>query len=247
MIKIIAITLSLFYSLVSCTKDDHMVNTPADTNNPPVVIPVPVVTDSTTRYFLALGDSYTIGQSVAEADRFPVQATKYLNQQGFNFNAPEIIARTGWTTGNLLSSLANAAPIKPTYDIVTLLIGVNNQYQHGTQQEYADEFLILLNKAIQYAGNNKKRVIVLSIPDYSVTPFANGSDKDAIAKEIDAFNAINKTITEKVGVNYLDITGFTRMAQTNPSLIASDGLHPSGQEYSVWANELIPVIKTALK
>lgn len=224
-----------------------MVNTPEDRNNPPVVTPLPVVTDLTTRYFLALGDSYTIGQSVPEADRFPVQTIKYLNQQGFNFTTTEIIARTGWTTGNLLNSLANAAPVRSTYDIVTLLIGVNNQYQHGTQQEYADEFLTLLHKVIQYAGNNKKRVIVLSIPDYSVTPFANGSDKDAIAKEIDAFNAINKTITEKAGVDYLDITGFTRMAKTNPSLIASDGLHPSGQEYSVWANELIPTIKAALK
>ena len=215
--------------------------------NTPVVIPITIFTETITRYFLALGDSYTIGESVPESDRFPVQTTTYLNKQGFNFIDPEIIAHTGWTTSNLLSSLANAAPIRSTYDIVTLLIGVNNQYQHGTQQEYADEFLILLNKAIEYADYNKKRVIVLSIPDYSVTPFANGLNKEVIAKEIDDFNSINKTIAENAGVNYLDITGYTRMAKTNPLLITSDGLHPSGQEYNVWANELVPIIKAALK
>ena len=105
----------------------------------------------------------------------------------------------------------------------------------------------LLTKAIKYAGNNKKRVVVLSIPDYSVTPFATGSDKATIAMEIDAFNAINKKIAGQAGVNYVDITGFTRMAATNPSLIATDGLHPSGIEYTVWAKELVPIIKAAIK
>jgi len=223
-----------------------MASAPTYTYTPPVVIPV-VVKDTTLKSFLALGDSYTIGQSVSETDRFPVQTIKYLNAQGFNFSAAEIIAHTGWTTGNLLSSLAGAAPVNPTYDIVTLLIGVNNQYQHKTEQEYADEFLILLNKAIQYAGNNKKRVIVLSIPDYSVTPYASGSDKALIAKEIDEFNAINKKIAMQAAVNYIDITGFTRMAATNASLIATDGLHPSGIEYAIWANQLLPVVKIALK
>ena len=199
------------------------------------------------RSFLALGDSYTIGESVRLSERFPVQTVKYLQDQGINFSDPEIIAKTGWTTGNLLSALASAAPTKSTYDIVTLLIGVNNQYQRRTEQEYADEFLTLLNKAIQYVGNNKKRVIVLSIPDYSVTPFASGSDKVLIAKEIDAFNAINKTISNHAGVNYLDITGSTRLAVNDLSLVAIDGLHPSGREYKVWAEGLLPIIKTALQ
>lgn len=245
MYKLIVVSLSILYTLISCTKDDYMVSKPTNTYTPPVIA---VVKDTTPpKFFLALGDSYTIGQSVTEAERFPVQTTTLLNNDGINFNGSEIIARTGWTTGNLLSSLAYEVPVKPTYDIVTLLIGVNNQYQHRTQEEYADEFLILLNKAIQYAGNNKKRVIVLSIPDYSVTPYASGSDKALIAKEIDEFNAINKKIAMQAAVNYIDITGFTRMAATNASLIATDGLHPSGIEYAIWANQLLPVIKIALK
>lgn len=220
-----------------------MASTPAYTYTPPLA----VKKFAPPKSFLALGDSYTIGQSVSEADSFPRQTIKYLNAQGLHFSAAEIIAHKGWTTTNLLSSLASAPPVNPTYDIVTLLIGVNNQYEHKTEQEYADEFLILLNKALQYAGNNKKRVIVLSIPDYSVTPFANGSDKAAIAKEIDAFNIINKTISGKAGVNYLDITPSSRLAAYDPSLLATDGLHPSGLEYKVWAEGLIPIIKLALQ
>ena len=195
--------------------------------------------------FLALGDSYTIGESVPESERFPVQTVQYLNELKMNFSAPEIIAQTGWTTANLLSSLYIAPPVKQHYDIVTLLIGVNNQYQQRTKEEYADEFLILLNKAIQFAGNIKNRMIVLSIPDYSVTPFASGSDKAAIAQEIDVFNTINKSISEQAGVNYVDITGSSRLASNDALLIATDGLHPSGLEYSVWAKALIPIIKKA--
>jgi len=215
---------------------------------PPVVIVAPPVNDTTSlRSYLALGDSYTIGQSVPVADRFPVQTVKYLAEQGVKFNAPEIIAQTGWTTGNLISTLDFSAPVKSSYDIVTLLIGVNNQYQGRSKPEYADQFLILLNRAVLYAGNHKKRVIVLSIPDYSVTPFASGSNRASIAREIDSFNVINKTIAANAGVYYLDIIPASRLAANDKTLIATDGLHPSGLQYKLWADGLVPIIKNALK
>ena len=244
MIRLFSMAVLLLLGLTSCSKDEQG----RTYTYTPVIPTTPSGNDTTgTRSYLALGDSYTIGQSVPEKDRFPVQTVEFLDQAGIKFQAAEIIARTGWTTGNLLSTLATAPPQKASYDIVTLLIGVNNQYQHRTQQEYRAEFTTLLNMAIQYAGNNKKRVIVLSIPDYSVTPFANPSDKAQIAREIDEFNAINKSISAQAGVNYLDITGDSREAFDDPTLIAGDGLHPSGLEYKIWANALLPLIKEALK
>ena len=236
----------ILFILASCTKDRPMANTSADTYTPPVVTP-PTNTDTTVRYYLALGDSYTIGQSVNVEDRFPVQTVKYLKEQGFKFTPPEIIAQTGWTTANLISGIASTTPARPAYDIVTLLIGVNNQYQHKSKDEYAAEFLMLLKKAIVYADNKAKRVIGLSIPDYGVTPFASGSDRVAIAKDIDAFNVINKQIADQYGVNYLNITPSTRLAANDLSLVASDGLHPSGVEYKVWAQGLLPLIEKALQ
>ena len=197
--------------------------------------------------YLALGDSYTIGQSVAETDRYPVQVVARLNSLNIKFKQPEIIAQTGWTTGNLLARLASAPPVNARYDIVTLLIGVNNQYRQRTQDEYRQEFTSLLTKAIEYAGNNNRRVFVLSIPDYSVTPFASGSNKVLISKQIDSFNVINKTIALQYNVNYLNITGFTKLAAADPSLTASDGLHPSGIEYGVWAQNLVPMIRDVLQ
>jgi len=205
------------------------------------------VQDSTSiKTYLALGDSYTFGQSVEIADRFPEQTIQLLKNQNILFSEPEIIAQTGWTTQNLLDKIAVSPPLKSSYDIVTLLIGVNNQYQHRTQQEYADQFLILLNLSIKYAGNNASKVIVLSIPDYSVTPFANNSNKAEIAEQIDSFNSINKSISTQAGVHYLDVTEFTRLAAINPALIAADGLHPSALAYQVWANSLVPIIKKVL-
>lgn len=244
--RLIVLTFLLLYSLASCIKNNDRGNASTYTYTPPVT-PIVGIDTTLARSFLALGDSYTIGQSVSVYERFPVQTVEILKQQGVKFADPEIIAQTGWTTGNLLVALSISPPLKPTYDIVTLLIGVNNQYQHMSQLEYADQFLILLNKAIVYAGNNKKRTIVLSIPDYSVTKFASGSDKVSIAREIDAFNEINKKIAEQTGVIYLDVTGASRLAAFDPYLIASDGLHPSGLQYKLWANLLVPVITKALQ
>jgi len=216
---------------------------PADT----AVVTVPGDTASSPKTYLALGDSYTIGQSVSVADRFPVQTVALLNNLYTTFSQPEIIAQTGWTTANLLSAINSNPPSKPSYDIVSLLIGVNNQYQHRTQNEYRLEFTTLLERAIQYAGNKKNRVFVLSIPDYSVTPFASASNTALIAKQIDSFNLINKSLALQYQVNYLNITEDTRQAAVDPSLIASDGLHPSASGYAVWAAKLAPMIQLALR
>jgi lysophospholipase L1-like esterase len=194
-----------------------------------------------------LGDSYTIGQSVAITECFPVQTVQMLKTIAVLFNQPEIIAQTGWTTGNLLSRITTAPPIRNKYDIVSLLIGVNNQYQRQSQLQYATEFRSLLNKAIVYANNKPNRVFVLSIPDYSVTPFANGSNQMLIANQIDSFNTINQQITQLLGAHYLYITNSTRLAATDRTLIAIDGLHPSGKEYKKWADSLAPMIKWALQ
>ena len=195
--------------------------------------------------YLALGDSYTIGQSVQAAERFPYQTNLLLSAQGVTINTPDIIATTGWTTANLINALDANAPAKD-YDFVTLLIGVNNQYQGKGIEEYKNEFTILLNRAIQYAGNNKMHVFVLSIPDYSVTPFAKNSDTAAIARQIDAFNLANKNITDQFGVKYIDITPISREAAADAALIATDGLHPSGKQYKRWAELLAPLIKNSL-
>ena len=225
---------AFLYLLVACNKQTKTEAMPA------------IINTGTFKTYLALGDSYTIGQSVNESERFPAQAVSLLRKDTINFNAPEYIAVTGWTTRNLLNAIASTPPSKSTYDFVTLLIGVNNQYQGRSQTEYAAEFTELLNKAIEFAGNKPQRVAVLSIPDWGVTPFANGRDRNEIANQIDAFNAINKQITLNKAVRYIDITPSSRMAATDASLVAGDGLHPSGKEYQKWAVMLAGVIKAAL-
>lgn len=196
--------------------------------------------------YLALGDSYTIGEQVAYTECFPVQAAALLREQGIAVEDPQIIATTGWTIDELEAGIA-AAHIHKTYDIVTLLIGVNNQYRGRSVEEYAAEFTALLQKAIAFAGNNPAHVVVLSIPDWGVTPFAAGRDREQISREIDAYNAANKTIAEEWLVPYLDITHFTREAPQDPELVAADGLHPSGKDYSRWAAALLPLLQQALR
>ena len=226
--------LLLIFLLSACAKDPASL--PAST--------IPIDTSNKPKTYLALGDSYTIGQSVAAEQRFPVQVTAIISSQGILINSPEIIAVTGWTTGSLLAALNNNPPTK-TYDFVSLLIGVNNQYQGRSKEEYKAEFSILLSKAINYAGGRSNRVFVLSIPDYSVTPFARNADTAAIAREIDAFNAINKQVTLQSGITYLDITPISR--EPDPALIANDGLHPSAKQYKRWAELLAPLMKQVLE
>ncbi|MBC7652428.1 MAG: SGNH/GDSL hydrolase family protein [Deinococcales bacterium] len=195
--------------------------------------------------WLALGDSYTIGQSVDSADRFAAQTAALLKAHGFIITPLSYIATTGWTTTNLSNTIATQQPNGP-FDIVSLLIGVNDQYQNRNINDYAGRFLQLLQTAIQLAGNKPTHVFVLSIPDYGVTPF--GGNNSTISQQIDAYNAINKQITLDVpGVNYLDITQASRLAETDRTLIAIDGLHPSGKQYKLWADKLAPQIVAALK
>ena len=208
------------------------------------IIKTPPVT-SDVKTYLALGDSYTIGESVSETERFPNQTVQLLKNGNINISDPEFIAVTGWTTTNLIDAL-NSNPPQHNYSVVSLLIGVNNQYRGRSFEDYKTEFTLLLNQAIQYAGTKPDHVFVLSIPDYSVTPFAQNSDKQKIASEIDSFNLANKTIAMQLGVNYLDITLISREAKNDPDLIAGDGLHPSGKQYKLWAELLDPMMKKSL-
>lgn len=230
--------------LISCDKQyQELIPPPVLTDTVPVI---PPKKDSFLTY-LALGDSYTIGQSVLQAERFPVQTVELLKEDSIGFIDPEIIAQTGWTTGNLINRLNTKPPTLSKYDVVTLLIGVNNQYTGSSQDLYKEQFTTLLYRAIAYAGNKPKRVIVLSIPDYGVTPFAGAANKERIGLEIDAFNMINREIAIATGVQYLDITPSTRLAETDLSLLAVDRLHPSGKEYAKWAKRLVPLIIEGLR
>lgn len=191
--------------------------------------------------YLALGDSYTIGEMVLLADNFPNEVVRILSEKGFDIHPPRIIAKTGWTTGELSEGILEAGKnelLLPAYDFVTLLIGVNNQYRGLSTEAYKNEFETLLQHAIAFAAGKPERVVVLSIPDWGVTPYANGRDRKQIASEIDLFNSINKKITHSYRVHYIDITPWTREAADDPTLLAPDGLHPSGKEYRRWAQKV---------
>jgi len=195
--------------------------------------------------YLALGDSYTIGESVAEEDRWPNQLAKLLESEGTKVDVT-IIARTGWTVGELWQGIQAMKP-GPPFDLVSLLIGVNDQYRGYDINEYRERFNFLLSRSIEYAGGHPNRVIVLSIPDWGVTPFASGRNPELIAKDIDNFNRINREESEKAGVHYVDITAISREAVNDPSLIAPDGLHPSGKMYSEWTKLVLPKVFDVLK
>jgi lysophospholipase L1-like esterase len=203
--------------------------------------------DVTSDYrFLALGDSYTIGESVTEAERWPNQLTNRLRGNGHKIADPEIIARTGWTTAELADGIQLAEPQGP-YDLVSLLIGVNNQYRGQSIDEYRTQFQELLARAIAFAGGEPSRVLVLSIPDWGVTPFAARRDTALISAEINAFNAVNKEESMAAGVRYINITPLSRQAAQNPVLTAADGLHPSGEMYATWVELVFPEALAALE
>jgi lysophospholipase L1-like esterase len=191
---------------------------------------------------LSLGDSYTIGEQVRADENFPNQVRKILNDKGIIFEKPDIIAKTGWTTDELQQAIIKENPGRH-YDIVTLLIGVNNQYRDRKVTGYIPEFESLLKQAIQFADNYTSHVIVISIPDWGVTPFAAERDREQITRKVNEYNAANKSIAEKYGVHYIDITPGTREAAVDLSLLTTDGLHPSGKEYRRWAVNIASVIQ----
>lgn len=212
---------------LSCQSQDEL---PTTTPPPPPTTAEPI------RY-LALGDSYTIGQSVAEAERYPNQLADSLRQMGFEVENPTIVAKTGWTTDELAQGIENANISNEKYDLVSLLIGVNNQYRGRPVSSYRPEFTELLSQAIAFAGGDTSRVFVVSIPDYAYTPFGNGSP--SISQGIDEYNAANREIAEQFGVRYFDITPISRQGLAEPSLVAGDGLHPSGEQYARWVSLML--------
>lgn len=248
----VIISLLLFVSM-ACSKNkginendginrvDTIIN-PADTTKKDTGIITPPVN----RRYLALGDSYTIGEAVGENERYPVQLKDSLAKYNINVYDLRVTARTGWTTGELLSAL-DANPPSGNYDLVTLLIGVNNQYRELSVQQYSNEFTSLLNRSVQYAGADKNRVIVISIPDYSVVPFAYGRDTLKIRTQLQAFNKVNKDITTAAGIKYVDVFPSSQEARFNKTLVAKDSLHFSGVEYARWTKMLVPAAKEILK
>ena len=251
--QIIVALFSLFF-IVSCSTENPLSETnpsPVVTNPtttpPPVIITVPQTQNQTFSY-LALGDSYTIGQSVCETCRFPEQLKKSLSNLNPNNTYPlRIIAQTGWTTSNLISAVDLQKPTSD-YDLVTLLIGVYNQYQNKPFSLYEKEFPELVNKAIAFAKGDKKNVIVISIPDYAFTPFGQGSgNQSRISTEIDGYNAFAKKYCMDNTIEFINITDITRQGLTNTNLVAQDGLHPSELAYSLFVERILPKAAAAIQ
>ncbi|UKJ08086.1 SGNH/GDSL hydrolase family protein [Solitalea lacus] len=197
--------------------------------------------------YLALGDSYTIGEAVEVADRYPVQLVQLLAKEGISIESPEIIATTGWTTDELMKGIEQAQ-LSKTFDIVTLLIGVNNQYRKRSTQAYRSQFRRLLRIANKFAKGNRKHVFVLSIPDWGVTPFAqNRWDTHVIKEEINRFNEVNKDEALNYGVHYINITPTSYLAENDSTFIASDNLHFSGKMYEEWAKLALSAVRKELQ
>jgi len=190
--------------------------------------------------FLALGDSYTIGEGVEASGRWPNQLAARLG-----LDAPEIVAQTGWTTDELGAAM-DAHAFHPPYALVTLLIGVNNQYRGRDLASYRGEFTQLLQRAVELAGDNPRHVVVVSIPDWGITPFARGRDARAIAREIDAYNAANREIAANSHAHYADVTGISRDRGDREDMLVSDGLHPSAAMYTRWLDAILPATQAAL-
>ena len=241
------IILTFFFVISSISCDSE--NT---TNQPKAIVPpvtiTPPVTSKTINY-LALGDSYTIGQSVCETCGYPEQLRRNLsNTYPATSFSLKIIAKTGWTTSNLLSAI-KAENLSSNYDLVTLLIGVNNQFQNTPFSVYESEFPELVNKAISLAKGEKSNLIVVSIPDYAYTPFGQSAvyNSKTISLEIDKYNTFAETYCKTNNIEFVNITDITRQGLSNPSLVTQDGLHPSELAYSLFVERISPKAKFAIR
>lgn len=197
-----------------------------------------IVQQALQKSYLALGDSYTIGESVPEEMRWPNQLVDQLNGEQPLYQNPTLVARTGWTTDELMAAIESRNFNTP-YDVVSLMIGVNNQYRGRSLENFRQELIVLLEQTLVFSGNNHSKVFVLSIPDWGVTPFAEGRDRNQIAQEIDAYNAVIREECSARNIAFFDITPISRLAKNDTSLLAEDGLHPSGLMYQLWVNEVI--------
>ena len=196
--------------------------------------------------FLALGDSYTIGENVPLFENFPYQVVQLMRKEKYHFQAPEIVAKTGWTSNELAEHILHNV-LNDQYDFVTLLVGVNNQYRGLAIKDFENDFEFLLNKAIHLAGNKSNRVMVLSIPDWGYTPFANGKEIQKISKEIDAYNEVCSNIAKKVKTHFINITDETRAEKNNLQALANDRLHYSKSTHLRWAEKVSSIMKQELK
>lgn len=249
---VIVLSISILFSCSAenSTDPNSVTITPPVVMPPTTTVPTPTTPIAKTINYLALGDSYTIGQSVCETCRFPEQLKSKLNmlypESSFTL---KIIATTGWTTNNLISAINTQNP-ESKYDLVTLLIGVNNQFQSVPFSVYQKEFPELVNKAIALAKGDKKNVVVLSIPDYAYTPYGNNTgqiQKEKITKEIEQYNTYAENYCKMNDIVFVGITDITRQGLINPNLVASDGLHPSESAYLLFVERMLSNVKVALQ
>tara|TARA_R110000868_G_scaffold304437_7_gene565066 strand:- start:46374 stop:47090 length:717 start_codon:yes stop_codon:yes gene_type:complete len=234
-LRIILFNLLFFVLLSQCSSSPQISNKQEDE-----------VSYSSPIKYLALGDSYTIGESVKEQLRWPVQLVDSLKENGVETSELKIIARTGWTTSELQSGIISDSPNSP-YDLVSLLIGVNNQYRGYDIEIYRTEFRELLELAIEFTGNDSTKVFVVSIPNYGVTPFGQTKGEDKIRQELLEYDAIASHIALEYGIPFVNITPISEKAKQVTSLIASDELHPSGKMYSEWVHEILPTVLSLLE
>jgi lysophospholipase L1-like esterase len=196
--------------------------------------------------FLALGDSYTIGEGVTDAERWPNQLVELLRADGIQITDLHVIARTAWTTDELSDAIDQDKPKGP-FDLVTLMIGVNDQYRSRPVRDFEGEFKRLLKRARGFAGGDASRIFAISIPDWGATPFSEGRDRSVIGKEIQAYNDRAKELSEAAGITWVDVTEVSRAMQTDATLVAVDGLHPTGAMYRRWAEVMHPYALNALR